>query len=312
MTVPRWLSGLALVAVAVALVAVLLASVDLSAVVHLVLASSPWGLSALAIGSLLAWAWLPSWRWGAILSEMGHVIPITRLTVARMGAQPLKVIIPFRGGEAFRALWLRSAYQVPFASGLASVLFDLFLVALAQAVFLGIGLGLAQGGATVPVVPTLTVVFLVVALAARPIHRFGLAVLRRIRPTFADRVEPLVFGFLRFPMSRKLRLVAIALLVELCECLSLFACFLLVGADVPLAAVFTRIPFIVAATLIPVTIGGFGTRELAVVLLFRDYAPAEVLTGAAILFTFIEFVLPALLGLVATRRFTRELERPAP
>ena len=88
MSLPRWLSGLVLAAVAVALVGVLLASVDLKTVVHLVLQSSPWGLAGLAIGSLLAWAWLPSWRWGGILREMGYTIPLGRLTVARMGAQP--------------------------------------------------------------------------------------------------------------------------------------------------------------------------------------------------------------------------------
>ena len=310
--IPPWLRGSALVTIALAMLGVLLASVDLAEVAELVSSVSLGWLVVLTVLSLSAWAVLPTWRWHAILGQMGHRVSFGRLMVARIGAQPLKIIIPFRGGEAFRALWLRSAVGVPLLRGLASILFDLFLVALSQAVFLGVGIAILGESAGVQVVPALLLIGLVVTLAARPLHEFGLSVLARFRPAFAARVEPLVHGFLRFPMHTKLRLLGLALLVELGECCSLVACFRLVGVEVPLASVFALLPLVVGATLLPVTIGGFGTRELAIVWLFREWGSKESLTGAALLFATIEFVLPALIGLAFTGRFNREMALEPP
>ena len=312
MTIPKWLHGVLLSGVAVALLSVLLASVDIEIVASVLATVNPLHALGLVSFSLLTWIMLPTWRWRAILSAMGHRVSFWGLARARMGNQPLKVIIPFRGGEAFRALWLRSQAGTPLLSGLASVLFDLFLVALSQAIFLGVGLSLAVGldGQTLgtsAVVGATTVVAVVVALWFRPLHLLGLAIVQRISPTLATRVEPLVHGFLRFGMRTKLRLLGIALIVEFGESIALWACFRTVGIEVPLFAVFTALPAILGITLLPVTIGGFGTRELAVVWLFAAYADPASLTGAALLFSAVEFVMPALFGLAFLGRFSREL-----
>ncbi len=89
----------------------------------------------------------------------------------------------------------------------------------------------------------------------------------------------------------------------------MFLCCLVLGVDVPLWAVFVYMPIVMGITLVPVTISGLGTRELAIVVLLAAHATPEQLTGAALLFTAVEFIWPALLGCAVLSPFLAALRR---
>jgi uncharacterized membrane protein YbhN (UPF0104 family) len=70
------------------------------------------------------------------------------------------------------------------------------------------------------------------------------------------------------------------------------------------------LPLVAIAAKVPVTLLGLGTREVLVVVLLGSMAPAATLAGAAILFSAVEYVLPAALGAALTWSYARRILGP--
>ena len=87
-----------------------------------------------------------------------------------------------------------------------------------------------------------------------------------------------------------------SLVVECAELFIMALYFHTIGVPISFGTICTLMPVVVFISLIPVTISGFGTRELAILTLFAGMASAVDLTGAAVLFAGVEVILPALLG----------------
>ena len=272
--------------------------VDVSAVCTL-LQSAPTGrVLLLAIFSLGAYAWLPTWRWQRTLRALGHTIGPGSLLLGRWGSQPMKTVIPFKGGEAFRAIWLKKRHNVPLLDGAASIIFDMFLVAIAQLAFLAVGLSLAGSELQHAVVPATVLLSLGVGLSSREVQRLGVHVAHRIHHKLGHIAERLAHGFLQFPWAVRLRLLVISLWVEFSEIVSMWVCCWVLGLQVPPSVVLLSMPIVMGVTLIPITLSGFGTREMAILYLFSAYGTPEELMAAALLFTGVEFLLPTVTGLV--------------
>ena len=76
----------------------------------------------------------------------------------------------------------------------------------------------------------------------------------------------------------------------------MYLCCLALGLSIPIWSILAYIPIVIAITLIPVTVSGLGTREVAIFYLFANFATPEQLAGLALLLTFVEFILPSLIG----------------
>jgi uncharacterized membrane protein YbhN (UPF0104 family) len=79
------------------------------------------------------------------------------------------------------------------------------------------------------------------------------------------------------------------------------------GAIPDPVAIVAWLPLVIIAAKIPVTLMGLGTREGLVVVLLRAMARPEILLGAALLFSFVEHLLSALLGSLFTWHFFRRI-----
>lgn len=306
-----WLEWTLLLGVSGGLLTVVLSRVDLHTVGGILAGADLPLLLLTVVFSTAAFTVLPTWRWAGTLATIGHRIPFRSLVFARLGSQPLKFSIPLKGGEAFRAVYLRRRYGVATTTGLGSILFDMFLVAVAQLTFLCIGITLAGEVVARALWPTVFLFGLGLLLSSRRAQSLMVSVTRRVSSRLGDIASQLVEGFLRFPPSTKLRLTVASFAVELSELLSMYLCCLVLGVDVPLWAVFVYMPIVMAVTLIPVTISGLGTRELAIVFLFAAHGTAEELTGAALLFSLVEFIWPALIGCGVLSPFLAALRKPA-
>jgi len=303
----HWLRASLTVFATVGLLAFVLFSVDIDAVWNIIMAASPSRMLVITLLSLAAYAWLPTWRWQRTLQAMSHDISFNQLMFARFGSQPLKTVIPFKGGEAFRAIWLRRCYGMPVLDGAASILFDMFLVAVAQLTFLALGLFLAGSELKHGFVPTILMLSLGIGLSSRTVQRAAVRVAGIVHVKLGDVAERLAYGFLRFPNAVRARLLAISLVVEISEIVSMWFCCWALGLHIPMSVVLLNMPIVMGFTLLPFTLSGFGTRELAIVVLFSTYGTQEELTAAALLFTTIEFILPTIAGLVVLPSFLSRL-----
>ncbi len=284
-----------------------LSRVDVYEVGRIFAAADPLLVFVATVFSLASFALMPSIRWRATLSSMGYTIPFSKIVFARFGGQPFKFTIPLKGGEAFRAVYVRRRFGVPITTALASILWDLFLVAVGQFSFLVIGLAWAGDEVQRAVLPTIGLFGIGLILSSRHVQELGVRIAELLSEKLAEKARQLAHGFLRFPLPVKLRLVGLSLLVELTEIISFFLCAKALGLDIPLWAVLAYMPIVMVVTLVPITVRGIGTREVAVLFLFAGLAGEAELAAAALLFTFLEFILPALVGCVTLSPFLNAL-----
>ena len=75
-----------------------------------------------------------------------------------------------------------------------------------------------------------------------------------------------------------------------------------VGANTPLAFTAAALPVAIFAGLLPVSLGGMGTRDTAFVVLFSDYATSGQGLAVGLLYSFFGYWLLAVLGLPFVKR----------
>lgn len=303
------LKGALLIGVSATLLAVVLTQVDL-AVVGQILAGADVPLLIVALlFSTASFAILPTLRWRGTLRAIGFALPFRSLLFARVGGQPFKFTIPLKGGEAFRAIYVRRRHGVPLTSGAASILFDMFLVAVGQLTFLCIGVALAGEAVRRALLPTIALFAVGLLLSSRHVQALMLRVAAMLSERLHTRVAQLAHGFLRFPIHTKLKLTLISYAVEFAEIFSMVLCCQSLGVPIPFWAIMAYMPIVMGITLIPVTLRGLGTRELAILVLFAGHASPEQLASAALLFTLLEFILPAVIGCFFLSPFLASLAR---
>ena len=85
-----------------------------------------------------------------------------------------------------------------------------------------------------------------------------------------------------------------------------FICFFwALGFDGPLTSIVALVPAAIVIGLLPITVAGFGTRDLAMIMLFAPWASAEMMAGVALL-SHLRYILPGLAGLLSVRRLLAE------
>ena len=73
--------------------------------------------------------------------------------------------------------------------------------------------------------------------------------------------------------------------------------FRAIGIQISLLPAFAIIPVAIFTGMIPVTLGGMGTRDTAFILLFSQFGTNAQLLGVGMLFSFFRYWLPAIIGL---------------
>jgi len=285
-----------LACVSVGLLGFVASKVDVSTVVDVLLGADLKYLIILVCFSLAAFSLLPTYRWQKTLAAMGYHLPFLILLYARYGCQPLKMAIPMKGGEAFRAVYIRRRHGVPLTHGGGSILFDMFLVAVSQLTYLCLGLALAGGEVTGALLPTMAILVTGLVLASKRVQRLLVRQSAHISERVHKVVSEVAHGFLEFDLTTKIKLVCISYVVEFAEFCGMYLCCLALGLSIPIWSILAYIPIVIAITLIPVTVSGLGTREVAIFYLFANFATPEQLAGLALLLTFVEFILPSLIG----------------
>lgn len=248
-----------------------------------------WKWVCLAGSCLLAVTGLMAWRWRYVAQQLGLELSYWRATREYFISNLVNQTVPGGVvGDAARAIRVRDAATLKTAAW--SVLIERLLgqIALVTVMTTGFAVSLVMpGGIVWPLWAWI--------LIAAPI---GTAVLaRRIerRPIKQIRL------FLRDPIQITLSLTIFALLVT-----AFWASSRAVGANLPLEALFTLIPLILSAMLVPLSIGGWGWREGTAAALFplagfemSAGIAAGVVYGALLLLT----ALPAVVLLLLPRHF---------
>ena len=82
--------------------------------------------------------------------------------------------------------------------------------------------------------------------------------------------------------------------------------FYALGINIPLLFTIANIPIAIFIGLVPVTLGGMGTRDAAIIFLFSEYATPSELLGIGILFSIFRYWLLSLIGIPFMKKLIKE------
>ena len=233
---------------------------------------------------------LVAWRLHLLVEMSGAPSSALRAWNAVMAGVTLNLLLPLRGGDAVRAVVLATRReQVPALFGV--VLLERFL----DVFTLGLLALLASVGgfsaATLPAlgacVAALGVIVVLGAGGRLPVKRElgeqvgSAARILRGRPVVA--VASVVLGLGGWVAN-----VAV-----------MAAALRAVGAEGPVVDVFRATPVAILIGVVPVTVGGIGTRDTAMVALLSDWGAGERVAAAAFVYTLLNFFLQAAVGLLS-------------
>jgi len=232
-------------------------------------------------------------KWWLVLRVHAPSVRLREALFLRLGAAPLVVLMPLRSGEAGTLIYLRRRHGTPYSIAVGTLLFD-------RAINLGALLLLGLVGALISDVLPVWIPALglgLVALAFVPgLPDAVLRVLRLDRTRLAQPLGNMLVCFRSTPPRVLAGLVLYGLLAQLGMSALFATCFLAYGVPVPWLEALFLLAVVAIASNVQVTVGGVGTREAVLLLLFGTLAPAERLVAASALFMTLESFLPALIG----------------
>ncbi len=312
-------------AITVALVGIILFSVDRAQLARTLLATNlAWfGVALLFfIPQILA----ISHRWRLMVSNLTPVSlgECVRLVLA---SQSMNLVLPAKMGDLSKAYFLKRTGALDLARGAQVVVMEKMLDVAALCVWMLLGLWVALarrtavgfGPALYPLAAACAGVgFAAIAVVAVayfipperfPLYGRTLAFLAR-RPRLAKihrflSASPQVMALLRRGKAGPATIIAWSLVIWLLHLAQIWVFFISLHAIVPAEAMVAFVPLAIFIGLLPFSIAGIGTRDAAVILLFSAWHPASVMAGVGFFLT-LRYIIPASAGLPFLHRYMQQ------
>jgi glycosyltransferase 2 family protein len=229
---------------------------------------------------------LMAYRWVALLRAIPSAAhpPLSEILRVFFVSTYLGTFLPGSvGGDAVRTYGL-NRLAVPAADAFASVFLDRLLGIVSLLVMALLGLVLARDLARDPAVLVALCATAVVcgvaavAIFSRRAGVLGGAVARRLPSARAGRVTTgVVEGLQRYAPERRILSVVLAasIAVQILRVLQAYCLGRSLGIDLPLTTYFAFIPIILLVMLLPISVNGLGTSQIAFVGLFGRAGVAE-------------------------------------
>jgi uncharacterized membrane protein YbhN (UPF0104 family) len=258
-------------------------------------ASPPW--LGVALGAVALCTLVTAERWRLVLGGMGYRVRLSRVLTGVLATAPLATITPTRTNDLLRPLALP---EVPLEVGAASVVAEKVIDVVVLLLLAASGALLARMWLVGSAIATMLCGLVGVLALLLGGRRAWLAALPLRR--WAGRVErgALALDTLRRKPGRLAAVAATSLAIRLLTVLIGQALLVAVGSDVPWWQTLALWPTAILVSLLPVTLGGAGTRDAAFLWLLSARGvpaePASVL-AATIGYWAFTFVVPAMVGL---------------
>ena len=241
-----------------------------------------------------------AWRFRTVLNAIGYKVSWQRAFHLTMAAWPVSSITPSKTGDLIKAYYLRK--EVPATVSAGSLLAE-------RAVDVAVLGAMSLIGSAFFDKPAITafsglillgiIGFFVVAPWTR---RF------RLKPAWRERLDLILSSTYALSHSPTLlaATIGLTLLQWVATVLTAWILFQAVRADVPLLYIFAGLPPALFAGLMPFTLGGMGTRDSVIMLLFEGYSSSAQSLTVGILYAFFGRWLLSILGIPFLQRLIKE------
>ncbi len=256
-------------------------------------------------------------RWKLLLKEEVD-LPLITATKIFLAAMSLNSVMPSKLGDLTKAYFLRQESIVGYKRGFDTVFLEklLDLSSLCLLFLLG-ATGLRGFDKKIVLVLMLlstcvvvfTVLFITLEKKSNPLRYL----LGKILKPF-PRLDMLVkdteayLGRLKNNPRRLIFIIVISVALWAFHLVQIYFFFLTLGTDVKLIDVFGLVPAAILIGLLPLTIGGMGTRDAALIYLFSDKFGYETMAAVGILVS-TRYWVPSLVGLPFLRSYTAKAGR---
>ncbi|MFN0072784.1 MAG: lysylphosphatidylglycerol synthase transmembrane domain-containing protein [Chloroflexota bacterium] len=282
-----------------AIVASLIGWVGARDVASLLSSASP-GPMILATLLTLTLPLVHAWRFRTVLNAIGYSVSWSRSFLLTMAAWPISSITPSKSGDLIKAYYLRKTVPATVTAGsllaeravdvavLGAMSFvgSMFFDRPAITLFSGLILAAIAG-------------FFIVAPWTRRLS---------LKPAWRQRLDLVLSSTYALSRSPSLLFITLSLtfINWVTTVLTAWLLFLAVDANVPLIYTFAGLPPALFAGLMPFTLGGMGTRDSVIMLLFEGYATSAQSLTVGILYAFFGRWLLSLLGIPFLQRLIKE------
>lgn len=241
-----------------------------------------------------------AWRFRTVLNAIGYDISWKRSFHLTMAAWPISSITPSKAGDLIKAYYLRK--EVPASVSAGSLLAE-------RAVDVAVLGAMSLIGSMFFDRPAITIFSGLILLGI--VGFFVVAPWTRrlpLKPAWRQRVDLVLSS--TYALSRTPSLLAVTIGLTLFNWITTvlvaWILFQAVEADVPLLYTFAGLPPALFAGLMPFTLGGMGTRDSVIMLLFEGYATSAQSLTVGILYAFFGRWLLSILGIPFLQRLIKE------
>ncbi|MBU1061602.1 MAG: flippase-like domain-containing protein [Candidatus Omnitrophica bacterium] len=248
-------------------------------------------------------------RYKKILELLGCNIPFFETLILRMGSAPIKGILPFKIGESVMVAYLHKRHDFSYARGISSVILVYSFSFFALISFISVGwffykLELYQ---KIYFAVIFLVFFFIIILFRNSILINFIKNSRKMSPRPREIFKVLIE---KFSIKSLVTLFIYSLGFEGCKLINAFFLFKAFSIEIPIEAFLIFTPIVLLLASLPITFGGLGTRESAILVFFSEYAVPDRLLGSGLLLSFVNVICPILFGLFFIKPFLNRLVNP--
>ncbi len=242
-------------------------------------------------------------RWQTILETMGYNFQYKECFILIMAAFPLTSITPSKSGDVIKAYYLKD--KIPASKTVGSVITERMFDVLALVLFSLIGMTFYKKYELAFIVLVILIFIIAIFLLVRDGFNFRLP----IKSSWDDKIQNLILSTKLLTKDKKVFsiILSYSLLIWFISIVQTITFFYALGISLPLLFAMANIPVAIFIGLIPVTLGGMGTRDAAIIFLFSGFATPEKLLGVGILFSIFRYWLLSLLGIPFMRMLLKEI-----
>ncbi|SHJ81568.1 hypothetical protein SAMN02745216_02328 [Desulfatibacillum alkenivorans DSM 16219] len=247
------------------------------------------------------------WR---VLKSMGFDLPWTLVLKIRLGAGPLRALMPVDMGEALNIAFFKQYSKIPLGDASGACLFDRGLNFGGSAFWLTAGLVMlpmetqvaASHALGIAIAGALYCVF----VFATPIHGAVVGLAIKLHPKVGRFAQGVLSPFKDCPAESKLFLMGYGIVFQARPLIVCYFLFAALGVQPPLDVFIAFASLAVFAGHIP-TAAGIGPREAALMVLFQGLAPAGTIFAVGAAMSLLVHVIPMIAGLPWLPWFLRGL-----
>ena len=277
---------------------ILFSKIDIYSVSDVLQHSNLWSLS-IAFFLLVPYLCISAQRWKVILRSLDYRISFIESVSIILATLPLTSVTPSKSGDVIKGFYLKD--RIPLTKTVGSVIteraLDIFFLILLCLI----------GLLFYPSLRIFVVIFamLVLLIIFFVVSYKGIAL--PVKKSWNDKLQNLFLSTKILAKDARLlaQVMILTALLWIIAIVQTLAIFQAVGADVPFLFAVANVPIAIFMGQLPITLGGMGTRDSAIIVLFSDYANTPELLAAGILFSFVRYWSLSVVGIPAMHHYLR-------